>query len=69
MHALPAQQQDAVRVIRRSSEHLSTLIDGLLDISKPRGPEFLDRLETLLAERGVAARRYAKPTFTKPARM
>ncbi|HWA47318.1 MAG TPA: ATP-binding protein [Dongiaceae bacterium] len=32
--ALPAQQQDAVRVIRRSSEHLSTLIDGLLDIAK-----------------------------------
>jgi signal transduction histidine kinase/purine-cytosine permease-like protein/ActR/RegA family two-component response regulator len=32
--ALAAQQQDAVRVIRRSSEHLSTLIDGLLDIAK-----------------------------------
>lgn len=32
--ALPAQQQDAVRVVRRSSEHLSTLIDGLLDIAK-----------------------------------
>jgi signal transduction histidine kinase/CheY-like chemotaxis protein/purine-cytosine permease-like protein len=32
--ALPAQQQDAVRVIRRSSEHLSTLVDGLLDIAK-----------------------------------
>ncbi|HET6160049.1 MAG TPA: ATP-binding protein [Dongiaceae bacterium] len=26
--------QDAVRVIRRSSEHLSTLVDGLLDIAK-----------------------------------
>jgi len=32
--ALPAHQQDAVRVIRRSSEHLSTLVDGLLDIAK-----------------------------------
>ncbi|MDQ4115774.1 MAG: hypothetical protein M3235_02305 [Actinomycetota bacterium] len=40
---------------------------GLLDISKPRGPQFLDRLSDRLAERGVAVRRYAKPTFTKPA--
>jgi signal transduction histidine kinase/purine-cytosine permease-like protein len=32
--ALPAHRQDAVRVIRRSSEHLSTLVDGLLDIAK-----------------------------------
>ena len=32
--SLPAHQQDAVRVIRRSSEHLSTLVDGLLDIAK-----------------------------------
>ena len=39
---------------------------GLLDISKPRGDVFLDRLETLLSERGVAVRRYAKPTFAKP---
>lgn len=39
---------------------------GLLDISKPRGDVLLDRLAALLAERGVAVRRYAKPTFTKP---
>jgi len=39
---------------------------GLLDISKPRGAVFLDRLAELLAVHGVAARRYAKPTFTKP---
>jgi signal transduction histidine kinase/CheY-like chemotaxis protein/purine-cytosine permease-like protein len=32
--ALSAHTQDAVRVIRRSSEHLSTLVDGLLDIAK-----------------------------------
>ena len=32
--SLPAHQLDAVRVIRRSSEHLSTLVDGLLDIAK-----------------------------------
>jgi hypothetical protein len=42
---------------------------GLLDISKPRGDVFLDRLEALLRERlpGVEVRRYRKPTFAKPA--
>ncbi len=39
---------------------------GLLDISKARGDVLLDRLEALLAARGVAVRRYAKPTFAKP---
>jgi hypothetical protein len=40
---------------------------GLLDISKPRGDVFLDRLEERLAEAGVGVRRYRKPTFAKPA--
>ena len=40
---------------------------GLLDISKPRGDVFLDRLETLLVERGARVLRYRKPTFAKPA--
>jgi hypothetical protein len=40
---------------------------GLLDISKPRGDVFLDRLEEQLAERGLQVRRFAKPTFSKPA--
>lgn len=40
---------------------------GLLDISKPRGKEFLDRLEVLLTDRGMSVLRFAKPTFTKPA--
>jgi hypothetical protein len=40
---------------------------GLLDISKPRGKEFLDRLEQRLTERGMSVMRYSKPTFTKPA--
>ncbi|MEN3301891.1 MAG: hypothetical protein V7633_3949 [Pseudonocardia sp.] len=39
---------------------------GLLDIAKARGDVFLDRLEELLAGRGIAVRRYAKPTFAKP---
>jgi hypothetical protein len=40
---------------------------GLLDISKPRGDVFLDRLADRLTERGASVVRYAKPTFTKPA--
>ncbi len=42
---------------------------ALLDIAKPRGDVLLDRLQERLAERlpGVVVRRYAKPTFTKPA--
>jgi hypothetical protein len=40
---------------------------ALLDIRKPRGDVFLDELERLLAERGYAVERTAKPTFTKPA--
>jgi hypothetical protein len=40
---------------------------GLLDISKPRGDVFLNRVEELLEERGIAIERFSKPTFTKPA--
>jgi hypothetical protein len=54
------------RVERPAS--LAGLRVGLLDISKPRGNVFLDRLASLLESRGVASvQRYAKPTFTKPA--
>jgi len=48
-------------------ESLQGRVVGLLDISKPRGDVFLDRLSTLLEERGAVVRRYRKPTFTKPA--
>jgi hypothetical protein len=42
---------------------------GLLDIGKPGGSVFLDRLETLLRERYKVAKvlRMVKPTFAKPA--
>jgi hypothetical protein len=40
---------------------------GLLDISKARGDVFLDRVEQRLAARGWRVKRFAKPTFTKPA--
>ena len=40
---------------------------GLLDISKPRGDVFLNRIEQRLTELGATVLRYKKPTFTKPA--
>ena len=40
---------------------------GLLDISKPRGDVFLDRLGMLLTDRGITVKRYMKPTMTRPA--
>ena len=40
---------------------------GLLDINKPRGDVFLNRLQTLFEERGVTVRRYSKPTMTRVA--
>ncbi len=46
---------------------LEGLTVGLLDISKPRGNVFLDRIEQRLVEVGADVKRYRKPTFTKPA--
>jgi len=40
---------------------------GLLDISKPRGDVFLDRLDEQLTSRGIVVKRYMKPTVTRPA--
>jgi hypothetical protein len=54
-----------VRAPRRAT------LDGahvaLLDISKPRGNVFLDRLEERLRAQSIEVSRFAKPTFTKPA--
>jgi hypothetical protein len=46
---------------------LNGQVIGLLDISKPRGDVFLDRLEVLLQDAGAKVLRFKKPTFTKPA--
>ena len=37
---------------------------ALLDIAKPRGDEFLDRLEELLLARGHRVERFRKPRFS-----
>ena len=40
---------------------------ALLDISKNRGAEFLDRIEARVRELGAEVERYAKPLFSRPA--
>lgn len=64
----PTSEREATT--RPLAERPSTL-DGktvaLLDISKPRGDVFLNRLQERLEERGLSVERFSKPTFTKPA--
>ncbi len=62
-----AERTVAERTLLARPASLSGKTVGLLDISKPRGNVFLDRLEQRLTEVGATVRRYAKPTFTKPA--
>ncbi len=57
----------AVRTLTARKGALDGITVGLLDISKPRGDVFLDRVEQLLHARGLQTKRYRKPTFTKPA--
>lgn len=40
---------------------------ALMDIGKMRGDEFIDRLEVLFGNAGIATRRYKKPTNTRTA--
>lgn len=40
---------------------------GLFDLGKSRSAEFLDHLQARLEGRGLATRRFAKPTNAKPA--
>jgi hypothetical protein len=58
----PAVREGAPRL-----ESFSGVTVGLLDISKPRGDVFLERLEALLRERSIGVERYRKPTFAKAA--
>jgi hypothetical protein len=61
------ERQPATRERVRRPESLREKRVGLLDISKPRGNVFLDRLQELLVEHGATVERFSKPTFTKPA--
>ena len=59
--------RSAERSVNPRPEALDDQVVGLLDISKARGDVFLDRVEEVLNGRGITTKRYAKPTFTKPA--
>lgn len=57
-------------VSRPRAARLATLAGsmvGLVDISKPRGDVFLNRLEALLVKRNIDVKRYTKPTHARPA--
>lgn len=56
----------AIETVPRPAS-LDGLTVGLLDITKARGDIFLDQVELRLSEKGVAVKRFHKPTFTKPA--
>ena len=62
---------DERRRVAEPLAHRAAALEGarvaLLDISKRRGDEFLDRIEELLRARGIDVTRFSKPTFTKPA--
>lgn len=62
-----SESRPARRELLARPESIDGMTIGLLDIRKPRGDVFLDRIEHLLTERGARVMRYAKPTFTKPA--
>ena len=48
-------------------QQLRGLTVGLLDISKPRGDVFLDRIDARLTQLGITVKRYMKPTVARPA--
>lgn len=62
-----AERAPAIRPRRQPPERADRVSLALLDISKPRGDVYLDELEGLLRQAGLSTRRYAKPTFTRPA--
>jgi hypothetical protein len=57
----------AGRTLTARPPSLQGKVVGLLDISKPRGDVFLDRIAERLAGMGAKVMRFAKPTYTKPA--
>ena len=58
----PSQRQNLPRLAS-----LEGATVGLLDISKPRGKEFLDQIEKHLVGQGATVKRYMKPTFARTA--
>ena len=62
-----SETQPPERLAAPRLESLNDKTIGLLDISKPRGDRFLDRLQERLKGQGARVLRYKKPTFSKNA--
>ncbi len=62
-----SERQPASRERLPRPQSLTNKRVALLDISKPRGDVFLDRLASQLDSIGIETRRYQKPTFTRVA--
>ena len=62
-----AELAPAERQILPRLDSLKDTTIGLLDISKPRGKEFLDEIEEYLLTLGAKVKRYRKPTFARVA--
>lgn len=60
-----AETAPQLRPRRERPQSLAGATIALLDINKPRGDEFLDRLEELLAARGLRVERFRKPRFSR----
>jgi hypothetical protein len=62
-----AEHSPTVRPRLPRPDSLEGLTVGILDIAKARGDVFLDRLDERLQERGIAVKRYKKPTNARVA--
>ena len=67
LHDPTSESTPTTRPRRTPPRSLEGLTVGLFDIGKSRADEFLAYLEAGLHARGVATRRFAKPTNAKPA--
>lgn len=60
-----AERTPSARPLSARPAAFDGLTVGILDISKARGNVFLDRIDEQLKARGIAVKRYRKPTFTR----
>jgi len=64
----PTGEREAVEQARLSRpQSLDGLTVGVLDISKVRGDVFVEEIANLLEEKGIAVKRYRKPTVARTA--
>ena len=62
-----AERSPTIRPRLARPDRLDGMTVGILDISKPRGDVFLNQIDARLTERGIAVKRYMKPTMARPA--